>query len=352
MIEPMWILFNRLLCMLQPLEELQGCNAKAKKSIDLNYSSLPPQLVVFKAMKSKHFVLAAVCAMALLANLLAVAFAGLFNQTLFDMRHPTYLNPPYILKFVSINGSIGPMSGQTIGSDSFSGAYQGGNGEDQFLVAESNYTRGTPLPAWTDDTMFYLPLFAEGSSKNISNVNISHYEAMTKAFGAKLDCVELTLGEDNFEAALNVQKAGVTFSTRASVNITVPTDSGSIQCSSRSIEVRPGPIRQNSVCVTGPATLELVVQYDARVNATHEETEACMRPVVLGWVRDPQGSCPLGKSLQLTKENSLFVQCQPKLVTGSAKIRVDGSGRLQHPVEDRNLETMKGKSHPLSPALT
>lgn len=80
LIEPLWVLINRLLCLLQPIEELQGCKAKAKNSIDLNYSSLPPQLVLFKAIRTGHIVVATVCFMALLANVLSVAFAGLFHH--------------------------------------------------------------------------------------------------------------------------------------------------------------------------------------------------------------------------------------------------------------------------------
>ncbi|KAF2824129.1 hypothetical protein CC86DRAFT_408236 [Ophiobolus disseminans] len=76
MIEPGWILINRLLCMLQPLEALQGSRS-ASKTISLNYNSLPPQLTIFRAIRAGHFTLASVCAMALLANLLATAFAGL-----------------------------------------------------------------------------------------------------------------------------------------------------------------------------------------------------------------------------------------------------------------------------------
>ena len=80
LIEPLWVLLNRLLCLLQPIEELQSCKAKAKDSIDLNYSSLPPQLVLFKALRAGHLIVAAVCFMALLANLLSIAFAGLFHH--------------------------------------------------------------------------------------------------------------------------------------------------------------------------------------------------------------------------------------------------------------------------------
>ncbi|KAH7396348.1 hypothetical protein BKA66DRAFT_409716 [Pyrenochaeta sp. MPI-SDFR-AT-0127] len=344
MIEPMWILVNRLLCMLQPLEELQRCNAPAKKSIDIDYSSLPPQLVVIKAFKSRHFVLAAVCSMALLANLLAIAFAGLFNQSMVDIRRPASLYPPYDSKFVSINGSIGPHEKlASIGSTTASGAYQGGKGEDQFLIAESNYTNGTPLPAWTDDTMFYLPLFAEGTGIDFSRVNISHYEAVTATFGAHLECTQLEFGK-GFDGAIIANDR-----ESASVNITIPTDSGDVRCSElfpllvQATTIRepvfPGAAKDEPVCLTGPGALELIFQQRSRVNSTQEEAEACMQPIIMGWVRDLRGTCPMGKNLQLSRENSLFIQCQPRLQTGRAIIRVDASGRLQQKAKAVTLNT-------------
>lgn len=335
MIEPIWILINRLLCMLQPLEELRGCNAKAKKSIDLNYSSLPPQLVVFKALKSKHFVLAAVCAMALLANLLAVSFAGLFNQGLIDMRRAATFQPPFDYKFVSVNGSIGPVSGRAFGSSETSGAYQGGNGEDQFLIAESNYTRNTPLPAWTDDAMFYMPAFSE--SNNATQINSTHLEAVVNGIGAELDCTQLEIGK-NFSPVIEILNKGIIRETvpdiRASMNVTIATGSGSVQCRSPSISVRPGPVRQKTICLTGPTALEMLAILEPRVNATQREKDVCMGSVVLAWIRDSQGSCPLGKDMSIDKSQSLFVQCRPRLTTRTAKIRVDASGRLQSPASE------------------
>ncbi|KAH7079533.1 hypothetical protein FB567DRAFT_124050 [Paraphoma chrysanthemicola] len=335
LIEPMWILINRLLCMLQPLEELQDCNAKAKKSIDANYSSLPPQLVVFQALKSRHFVLAAVCTMALLANLLAVAFAGLFNQGTTDIRFSTTFQLPYELRFVPINGSIGPIGGQTFGSLNASGAYQGGNGENQFLIAESNFTRNTPLPAWTDDSMFYLPLFPD--RVNITQANSSDFEATTKAFGATLECDQLTLG-NNFNAAITIDNSDSSNVMRTEMNISIPTSSGLVRCNSPSIETRPGPIRLARECVTGPSAAEYVVVLNPLKNATQHEIETCMGTVVLGWMHEPGGLCPLGKNISIRKDNSLFVQCRPRFLTGSAKIRVDATGRLRHPATEVALD--------------
>lgn len=331
LIEPMWILINRLLCMLQPLEELQDCNAKATKSIDMDYSSLPPQLVVFKALKSKHFVLASVCTMALLANLLAVAFSGLFNQQSFDIKHATSFRPPFSYKIVPINGSIGPSDKADFGSLEASGAYQGGNGEDQFLVAESNFTQNTPLPSWTDDSMFYLPLFAETTN---TEANSSSFEATTRAVGAELDCTELQIGQ-SFQASITNTSRGL---TEMSMNVTVPSETGNATCdATKGLTTGTrifGPLGSVYECLTGPNSYEIVSMLQPRINATQEERDACSGRIILAWMRHAGGTCPMGKRITINDSKGLFVMCRPKMVTASATIHVDTNGRLLRPVQD------------------
>ncbi|KAF2826872.1 hypothetical protein CC86DRAFT_445792 [Ophiobolus disseminans] len=320
MIEPMWILINRLLCMLQPLEELRSCNAKARKSIELDYSSLPPQLVVFKALKSRHFVLAAVCAMALLANLLAVAFAGLFNQKSIDIQYPTSFRPPLDFKFVHINGSIGPSDVGEFGSTVISGAYRGGDGRDQFLIADSNHSRNTSLPAWTDDKMFYLPVFSEGP--DLEQSNATRFEAKTKALGATLDCKQLQWGK-NFVAKMKVEVASIT--------VNISSDSGNVVCYNREYM----PIQK---CINERSALEMTVALKARENSTQHEADVCMGSIVMGWIRGPQGKCLLEKDTPLGEDNTIFVHCQPRLITGTASIQFNAAGRLQHPADDIVLD--------------
>jgi hypothetical protein len=325
LIEPMWILINRLLCLLQPLEELQDCNAKADRSIDANYNSLPPQLVVFQALKSKHFVLAAVCAMALLANVLAVAFSGLFNQDLTEVRRPTAFQPPYEFQFVPINGSIIPKPSIDSSPVFANGAYRGGDGLEQFLVAESNYTRNTSLPSWTDDNMFYTPLFAEGT--NNSEVNATQFEGKTRAIGAALDCVQLERGS-NIDFGFQAVTWDRSDLIETSLNLTIPTDSGNVRCFSGKITVVPGAYNR---CVSGRNSVEFVRMLGPRVNATQHEINTCMGSVVLGWLREPQGTCALGRNITFRAENTLLIHCRPHLMTGRAMIHVDSNGRLQSP---------------------
>ncbi|KAI8933098.1 hypothetical protein NX059_009741 [Plenodomus lindquistii] len=329
LIEPMWILINRLLCMLQPLEELRGCKARARNSIDADYSSLPPQLVIFKALRTKHFVLAAVCAMALLANLLAVAFSGLFNQITIDMRHSTTLVPPLNLKFVSINGSIGPIGGNSFGSLESSGAYLGGNGEGHFLVADSYLKQGIPLPAWTDETMFYLPMFSESGNNTLP----PRLAGRTQSFGAKLECAALN-SSDEFQAGL-LKEIPTSSTIRPSVNVTIASDNGTkVRCTKTGTYVQRGPIGADGGCVNGTSALELVLVLGPTANATQAEVDVCMGSVVLGWVRDPNGSCGEVKTTMLDEENAVFVHCKPRFTTGYATIQVDADGRLQQNAKD------------------
>jgi hypothetical protein len=61
--------------MLQPYEQLRRGHEKPERSITLDYTSLPPQVVVFRALKNKHIGLALVSLMTLLANVLSIAFS-------------------------------------------------------------------------------------------------------------------------------------------------------------------------------------------------------------------------------------------------------------------------------------
>lgn len=336
----MWILINRLLCLLQPIEALQRCNARAKESIDLNYSSLPPQLVVFKALSARHFVLAAVCTMALLANLLAVAFARLFFHDTIELRQPTTFQPPFQFRFVAINGSVGPIAGSAAFGPEESGAFRGGNGEDQFLIAESNYTRGTPLPAWTDEEMFYMPFT---TTTRAEDTNGDHYEAETMAFGAELDCSALQYGVD-YEAAITVDDPNVPIpAVRPVLNTTLSSNGNTTNCTSNPLlYVRRGPIslENEQRCQNGSIALELVFQLvSLNPNATQEEQNTCRGSVVLAWVRDPNGSCGKIQEMKLDGGNALFVRCQPRLVKGQTTVRVDSSGRLQRQASDAVVKT-------------
>lgn len=258
--------------------------------------------------------------MALLANLLAVAFAGLFFQNTIDVPFSATFRQPYDLKFVSMNGDAGPQN-SALGSAELSGAYRGGDGHDQFFIAESNYTRNTSLPAWTDDKMFYLPMFTEELEDK--QPNGTQFEATTAAFGATLDCERLKLGH-GIEAHLDNEQAYITAN--------LSTNTGTVACNNAEKFV----VRK---CLEVHSALELTVQLRAQGNLTRQKAEVCESTILLAWIRGPQGLCWLGKDTPLRNENTLFLSCRPRLMAGTAKVRVSANGRLQAPADLVSLDS-------------
>jgi hypothetical protein len=233
-----------------------------------------------------------------------------------------------------VNGTIGPVSGLSFGSSDASGAYQGSNGEDQFLVADSYLRQGIPLPAWTDESMFYLPFVPEEDNTTTTN----EVEARTRAFGAKLECTDLKF-DKSFQAGINKR-----FSTDEaiwpSVNITVTSNTGrAVKCTKMAPYMRQGPVSiASGSCVTGPSAAQLVFVLEPIVNATQADAEVCMGSIVMGWLRNPTGSCGEIKPVTLDEQSSTFVHCRPRLMTGFATVRVDSSGRLQKKVQNVTLD--------------
>jgi hypothetical protein len=123
--------------MLQPYEQLRRGHEKPRRSITLDYTSLPPQAVVFRAIKNKHIGLAVVSLMTLLANVLSVALSGLFTES--SVLIPQYAELTASHQF--------PLNGTSLGNGSIS---RNRPSYDSYYVASSNLTAGTPLPPWTD----------------------------------------------------------------------------------------------------------------------------------------------------------------------------------------------------------
>ena len=131
-LEPYWLLLNRMSCLLQPFEELKGCRAEAKRSLDLRYSSLPPPLALWRALRTRHYLLMAVCSISLLANVLTVSLGALLNPT------------PAILKTsISLLQEIVPIFDSTSPVDPLN--YY--TFKDFFYIAQSNLSASMSLPS-------------------------------------------------------------------------------------------------------------------------------------------------------------------------------------------------------------
>jgi hypothetical protein len=336
MIEPIWVLLTRLLCVLQPFLALQSLKAAPSRSLALNYGSLPPQLTLFKAIKNGHMILAATCAMALLANLLATAFAGLFiRDTILIPRGISFL-PALAAQFVAFNGSVGPPAGLPDDYPDYfaarSGAYHGGVGEDQFLLSESNYTRNTSLPAWTDSNAAYVPF----RIPDTINLDGQTFEARTSFFAMDLNCNELKY--DDFYLSNRTDYDDASWFTIADVEGNRNNCYASEHSIGRALLASCSFKGNYNILRTGKLAAELVATLEAHPDDTEIARNTCSSTATIGWLRSTWDGCSEQPSSQdfpePGKDQHLLFYCKPTIRAGQATIRVDAAGVLQEPAQD------------------
>ena len=171
-LEPFWTLLNRILCVLKPFDVLRTGETSPSRSIYLKYTSLPPPLVIWRALRAQHLVLVAVCVTGLSTNILTVALSGLFQvntaiMETHDTFHLQYL--PWFKPDLAVSWSPHPSS-------------------ESFYVAKSNISDGVPLPPWLSTDKFFIPFNVnQDASRNPNNT----FRATTIGFGASLDCHDI-----------------------------------------------------------------------------------------------------------------------------------------------------------------
>ncbi|KAH0366113.1 hypothetical protein KCU65_g5610, partial [Aureobasidium melanogenum] len=290
-LEPVWILLTRQLCVLQPFEELRKGKATSENSITLAYTNLTPQLVVFKALSTRHFLLGILATMTILANVLSVAFSSLFYEGLANAGVQTTLQASLSLPFQSLNGTAPPFNSNVTMN------WQGGTTKDEFYIAMSNAMASSKLPSWTDPDRFYLPVSLP--EYNQAGIN---YTVSTGYFGASLGCQQL----NSWEIKDAKDKSGSAGSSFLKFNI-IQTDDSITDCS---IDFSMDP----PAYISGPSSLE--------ISTVAGSSGACKQHVVAGWWRGNASN----QTIEVTSKTMML--CHPQLVTGSAEVIVDSEGQV------------------------
>jgi hypothetical protein len=277
--EPIFTWLTRTLCMLQPYEQLRRGNAPRSRSLDTTYNCLPPQAVIFKVFKSGHLSLASLCClMTLLANVISVAFSSLLYERTIMLPAPQNFTAQYQL----------PISPSGIPNSTF----------DHFYVAMSNLTAGTPLPAWTDQSFFYVP-FQNPDNRNTST---TLHRARTLAISASLHCYPM-----------NQRLIGK--------NLTWDIPAGSPDCNISSLQT------YESVKSQSPEATEHML-FSSLYSTGHPISD-CGLTVLAGWGR----SSPTSTQQPL---DASWLGCQPELHVGLREVTVDHQGLVQTsvPIDD------------------
>jgi hypothetical protein len=321
LIEPVWVVLNRLICMFQPLEELRSGNALARRSVDLKYASLPPQFSLFRALGARHLVLSAVCTMALLANVLAVAFSGLLDEETVAVAYRTNATSIYNTRLRTI-----------IANDTQTGD------PSAFYYSMANFTTGTPMPQWTDNSAFYLP------ASHVAQLNQSDQLQLQNipALAASLQCDPVGHGH---ESSWNFSGASFALAKSVSVdaNVTVDTlDSHGepLRCSagsSVSSDFYPWPCTSREIMA-----MEYMEPLSSITDVGDSEIDPCRGLLLAVWARKPAFEMCGDGPYTLSGDEATIMVCKPKVTVQSVNVTLNGEHRVLEAVSGTVPEDFPG----------
>lgn len=328
LMEPFWVLVTRYFCVYQPYTELFKGMASPITSIGLKYTNIPPALVLFRALRTRHLVLFVLATTALLANLLAVSLGSLFHADRRQYSIPDSLTQSYtalIHPQIYFNSAKYPVAvaGGKLGINSSFAV----NDVEHFIVATTNITRGTPLPAWVSKDYYFQPF-----ESNVMKYSWSSHKAITRGFGGTVDC-------QTFENP--ILRPAVHFNSthdywNMAVNITLPTSDGrKILCGSPDPGWSTPPLAPDYKPFV-PGTV-LSGQYAFQMSPLLEEqqdlaaNETCGSALIIGWARTVATDELATGGLIATDHRfkNIALVCLPKLKTAMFEVTVDEDNLVQ-----------------------
>ena len=287
LVEPFWVLLNRLRCVLQPFKDLGTGKARPAKSMETTYTSIPPQLVLWRAIKNGHFVLVMVCVISLLGNVLAVGLSALFNEKPVLVAYPQSSEPGFAAKFN--NESVFDFNNHLNSISKRTGRYT-----DHMYIAMANISSGNSLPAWVSPEYFFQPHRMIDSEKRQAS---DTYSVITQGFGARVNCTALP-------------------ARTIPVNVPNPAPQNETDCGNPVDVLMPRLRHSNNMRPTGQSAIEHV----GTLTGNSLGLVDCDMPLLLGWGRTPTGENENG-----TIEAS-FAVCYPVFETAKFNVTVDRNG--------------------------
>lgn len=292
--------------------------------MEAKYTSLPPQLVIWRAIRSRHFLLALVCIVAVSTNALAVALSGIFNESIIQVTIPIDTTRTITPAF---NGTPSMDQGAVEKRSGFIITYL-----DHYYVALANLNGGAPLPPWADNSYFYLPFMLPNSSSADNSQAFSDvigFEATTRGFGLDVQCKEISAEGDDDTVLFRAPKLG----TEAEFSVSHKLEGGgNITCVKRGSSTsgfRPtiGEWTNDTSALEIMEAMSLPDQADLTILSNNY----CNSLLLAGWVRLGAAdleAAPVSNDTEGRSMESVFMTCSPTFTTALFDIRVDGTGRI------------------------
>lgn len=308
LVEPLWVLLNRYLCILQPFYDLSTTGrspATMHTTMETRYTALPPQLAFVRAVKSGHFLLAGVCVTALLANVLSVGLGALFNDVPKQAIRPQAFIPSRLPTIP--NDNLLQFLGQT--AMGISTTYS-----DPYYVLIANLTFGTSLPPWLSAEYSFLP------------VNISHSENASLGEGAD---TLFTVNTTGVGIEPGCKPVGVFPSVDQPANVSssliIPSSvsaAGGGVCAGEYISTKKGFNNTASGLLpdTMPVAAEIV---DTLTDSFVANETTCDETLILGWSRSGIVDSTHGRASQ-----TAYMACTPRLRMATFQVTMDSAGHI------------------------
>jgi hypothetical protein len=321
LIEPVWVVLNRLMCMFQPFEELHNGKALARRSVDLKYASLPPQFSLPRALGAKHLVLSAVCVMALLANVLAVAFSGLMDEETLAVA--------YAANATAIYNAQMKMD---IANDT-----QTGN-PSSFYYSMANFTSGTPMPQWTDNSAFYMP------ASHVAQLNQSDQLQLEKipALAVSLQCDPIDHAHGyfwSFSSASFENASSVSVDANVTVDV-LNSHGGPLRCSagtSVSSDFYPWPCTSHETMA-----IEYMQDLSSIIDIGESESDPCQGLLLAVWARKPASEMCGNSTYTLSDAETTAMVCKQTVTVQSVNVTLNGEHRVLEAVGEIAPEDFSG----------
>jgi len=289
MIEPFWVLINRLLCLLQPFNDLWEGGAKAGTSISATYTSVPPQFAAWRALKSRHYTLVLVCGAVFLSNILTISLPAVFEDKEILVAYPQDFRAQTSTTFN--NESVFDFFHFITSNKITSAIYH-----DPSLSALANITGGASFMPWVSQDYFFQPLDLDTDS---ATGNTNSYSFLTRGYGAKIQCVSV-------ESAI--------FPVEARPDPIL--DPNPPDCGDNLVIARTYMLGNRATDSTGPSAIEYAS------TPTGGAARICDQTLTFGWARAER------KKNENSTTVGSFAVCQPVFETAIFKVEVDSSGHI------------------------
>ncbi|KAI0201332.1 hypothetical protein F4808DRAFT_450287 [Astrocystis sublimbata] len=284
LIEPFWVLINRIYCVFQPFSELQKGRSSPRHSVLAKYTSVPPQLAVWRSARAGQYLLTCICLATLLANVLAISLSGLFNEMPRIVTYPTMVKPARTA-IASRNVLLGNSRSPIDYSDHFE---------------------------WTDRANYYLP-FGRPTDRSFSAGD--QFKASTIGFGLETICSPIQLNKFSGRFAVTLSP----WNTTKTLTLSAKSPNGSyVEC----WEQYPNNDVNHRLSPKEPSSQE--VMFSPR----GIRGGVCWSgaPLIIGWMR--------GREPEFEILRSTFLSCHSSFRVAMFDVTVDADNNI---IDSQNL---------------